>query len=86
MVDPVPVVSEVLVTLGAPMGGLKLFVVGERSPHPDDWSEFGGWSLVIAKSTEEALAIVGDLGHGPATEVDMSKPSLLHHVTLYCSI
>lgn len=66
------------------MDKLRLFVVGECSPNPDEWSEFGGWSLVLAERAEQAIEIVGELGHGPATEVDTSKPTMLSHLPL-CS-
>jgi hypothetical protein len=39
---------------------LKLFVVGQRGPNPDDWDDDVEWCLVIAASPEEAKALVGD--------------------------
>lgn len=39
-------------------GELRLYVVGESSGNPEEWCPYGGWSLVMASSPEEA----GELG------------------------
>jgi hypothetical protein len=40
------------------MDGLKLFVVGERSPDPKDWDNVTyARAIVIARNKEEALAM-----------------------------
>lgn len=54
---------------------LKLFVVGESSGNPDDWSEFGGYELVIARGPQEAMEMA--VSPGPATEVSFDKPRVL---------
>ena len=61
------------------MNGLKLFVVGESSGNPDDWHAFGGYSLVLAMSPEEATRLAGDY---PAVEVSLDKSRLLLRVSL----
>jgi hypothetical protein len=40
------------------MDKLKLFVLGESSGNPDEWSRFGSRALVLARSAEEALSMV----------------------------
>ena len=56
----------------------KLFVVGERSGNPDDWSEWGGRAIAIASSPEEAAELVGDLQDDRLiSELDMTTPRLL---------
>ena len=58
---------------------LRLFVVGESSGDPADWSEWPHRALVIAENVEEALTIMGDLAiPGVAHEVLMDKPVVLH--------
>jgi hypothetical protein len=46
---------------------LKLFVVGESSGNPDDWSEHGGYSIVLAADSSEAESV--SAFPGPAIEV-----------------
>jgi hypothetical protein len=46
---------------------LRLFVVGEFSPDPADWSEYGGYSLVLAGDQDEAVRASST--HGAAIEV-----------------
>lgn len=53
---------------------LSVFVVGEVSGRPCDWSAFGHRHLVIASSPEEACEIAED---HPAVLVDMSRPAIL---------
>ena len=58
------------------MENLKLFVVGESSPNPDDWGS--GWkerskAIVIARDEQEASALAGDIG-GSVTEIPMTSP------------
>lgn len=38
---------------------LNLYVVGELSGDPNDWSEYGSRAIVIAASAEEAIQIAG---------------------------
>lgn len=60
-------------------GELKLFVVGESSGDPENWSGFGSRVFVIASNAAEALALAGDLAAPCVAEVDMTKPSVLVH-------
>jgi hypothetical protein len=52
----------------------KLFVCGESSPNPEDWSAWSEYSIVIAKDEKEACEISGDMF---ATEIALEKPMLL---------
>lgn len=61
---------------------LKLFVVGESSSNPNDWSEWGDRALVMARTESEALQMAGDLCGGPVAEVICEKPMLLHYEPL----
>jgi hypothetical protein len=51
---------------------LKLFVVGEFSSDPDEWSENGGYSIVLAANEEEARQ--ASCSPGPAIEVVAKRP------------
>ena len=53
---------------------LKLYVVGETSPNPQDWSIWSELSIVIAESAEEATRLAGSV---PATEIPMGIPQVL---------
>lgn len=53
---------------------LKLFVVGELSGDPEEWSPWGGYGLVLARSKEEALSFVD---HIHAAEVEFDKAKVL---------
>jgi hypothetical protein len=61
------------------MSKLKLFVVGESSGNPENWSEWGDRAFVIASNEEEALLLVGDLCGPSVVEVSCDKPILLHY-------
>jgi hypothetical protein len=63
------------------MGDFKLFVVGESSGNPDDWSEWGDRAFVIARSKEEALSLADMCGHAVA-EIPRDKAVLLHYEPL----
>lgn len=43
---------------------LKLYVVGEGSSNPSDWTD-GSWCLVFADSTEQAKELAGDWPASP---------------------
>lgn len=58
-----------------PRKRLRLFVVGEFSPDPDDWVE--GYDLVIAGNKREAMRIASG---SPAVEVALIRPCLLFSV------
>ena len=55
---------------------MKLFVVGESSGNPDDWSEWPIRALVIAGSADEAIALSETFGP-LAVEVSFEKPGIL---------
>ena len=50
-------------------------MVGESSGNPDDWSEWGGYAVVIACDSDEAKEMV--LATGPATEISFDRPVVL---------
>jgi hypothetical protein len=54
----------------------KLFVVGEHSRNPEDWSAWSELSLVIATTAEEAVKLSGGW-NGPATEIPLDSAKLL---------
>ncbi|WP_269581924.1 hypothetical protein [Roseibium sp. Sym1] len=56
---------------------MKLFVVGESNPDPENWHRSGEIHIVFAVSTEEARELCGDLvgSSDPVTELDMAKIS-----------
>ena len=56
------------------MNEFKVFIVGESSGNPDDWTAWGGRTLVVARSVEEALSF-SDLS--VAAEVRLDKPGVL---------
>jgi hypothetical protein len=60
---------------------VKLYAVGPGaiSPNPSDWSERGGFALVVAETPEQALEVADDLEGLPVVEVDTSKPAMLSH-------
>jgi hypothetical protein len=53
---------------------LKLFVVGESSPNPDEWHSMMR-SLVVAKDETQAIEISGV--SGPATEIILDEPKVI---------
>lgn len=54
---------------------MKLFVAGETSPNPDDWSIWSEWSLIIAETAEEASKLDGL--NRSCVEVTMQKAMVL---------
>jgi hypothetical protein len=56
---------------------LRLFVVGESSGNPEEWSEWGSWSIVFAKSPEEAIAECGDLHGDEIAEVRAESAGII---------
>lgn len=54
---------------------MKLFVAGEDSPNPDNWSKWSEWSLIIAQTAEEASRLDGL--NRPCVEVSMEKATVL---------
>ena len=56
------------------MGELKLFVLGEYSPNPDEWAENGEIALVVARDKDEAMALYPIR---PATEISLNHPFVL---------
>jgi hypothetical protein len=53
---------------------LKLYVVGEISPNPEEWEIYDERAFVVARSVEEAKELGG---YGCATEIPMNRPMLL---------
>ncbi len=49
-----------------------LYVVGEGQPNPEYWSPWSEWSLVIARTTEEAQDLAECLG-APCCRIPMDK-------------
>lgn len=58
---------------------MKLYVVGEGTADPDQWSQWSEYALVIAEGEEQAMDLSGRLG--PATEIPMDKPLYLLGMT-----
>ena len=60
---------------------LKLFVVGESSGDPAEWSEWPDRVFVMARDGDEALATCGYSAeiHGEAREVVADEPTILFH-------
>ena len=56
---------------------MKLYVVGESSGNPEDWSEWPLRSLVIASSSEEAMKLAGKCPPETVSEVSMITPCVL---------
>jgi hypothetical protein len=53
-----------------------LYVVGEPSGNPDEWSKYSARCIVVAASPEEACQMHDCYG-GPATLIDLTKSSIL---------
>jgi hypothetical protein len=62
------------------MDSLKLFVLGEHSPNPDDWHSLRR-AIVIAHNEEEALSLHDCFD--TAVEVPMDRPRLLESIIVY---
>ncbi len=58
----------------------SLWVVGESSSNPEEWSQWSEYSLVIARDEKEALYLAGYRADGPCRRVPMTGP--LHLVTM----
>ncbi len=54
---------------------LKLYVLGESSGDPDDWGAWGRRALVLAETSEQALALHD--AFGLVAEVKGTRPVLL---------
>jgi len=53
----------------------KLFIVGESSGDPDNWSDWGPRTIVVARSADEARTMAE---HSSAVaEVKLDKPGVL---------
>jgi hypothetical protein len=61
-----------------PRPRLKLFVLGEESGDPDDWSKYGDRAFVMAETSEQALALHDRFSNGPVAEVCPSEPRILY--------
>jgi len=57
---------------------LRLYVAGEGTGNPDDWSQWSEYSLLLAASVEQAETMTWKR---PIAEVDMSKPAVLVSLT-----
>jgi hypothetical protein len=53
---------------------LRLFVVGESSGDPDDWSDVGNRGFALAHSKEEAESMIDEAG---CAEVECKEPTVL---------
>jgi len=58
-----------------PPSELKLYVVGETSGDPAEWSEWGDRVLVIARSAEEAMELGGI---NCAAEIPLRTPMIIY--------
>ncbi len=56
---------------------MKLYVVGEKSANPDDWSIWSEHAIVIAESEGHALIMTDSDASTPVTEIPMDKPLYL---------
>lgn len=55
--------------------GFRIFIIGESSGDPADWSDWGARTLVVARSAEEARTMAE---HSSAVaEVCLDKPGVL---------
>lgn len=53
---------------------MKLWVVGETSPNPEEWGIWSEFAIVVAETAEQAC----ELGDGtPATEIPIDKAQRL---------
>ena len=61
------------------MKHLKLFIVGESSGNPADWSDDRAWCLVLAECPEQARKLAGDWAMSDSvTEVLETEPVVIH--------
>lgn len=59
----------------------RLWVIGEKSPNPEDWSIWSEYALVIARCAEEARSVGDASDLDPVTEVPLTRPVLLVQLT-----
>lgn len=59
------------------MEELKLFVIGESSGNPDDWTETGRRVLVAARNAAEAESMAPSLARIGVSELNVKKPHIL---------
>lgn len=52
---------------------MKLFVVGNKSPNPDDWSIWDEVKIVMSENKERAIEIAYELAPGTLTETVFSN-------------
>jgi hypothetical protein len=57
------------------MGRLILFVIGDSSGNPKDWSEYGKLAFVMAESIEQAKSMVDFSSRG--AEVVCGEPTII---------
>jgi hypothetical protein len=55
---------------------LKLFVVGEKSPCPDNWSPWNDRAIVIAHDAAEAIELAG-LDGADVAEIPLANEALV---------
>jgi hypothetical protein len=57
---------------------LRLFVVNELSPNPEDWRGYWGRrAIVLAHDEKEAVLLAPEIMQSCATEIAMDRPLLL---------
>ena len=62
---------------------LKLYVVGQLSGDPSEWTDSCDWSLVLAENEDQAMSI-GSTCEVPVSEIKlMGDPALLHRQLVY---
>ncbi len=59
------------------MGELKLFVVGQESGNPDEWTELIDYSVVIARDEDDAAKIAGLGFRRYIIEISLESPRLI---------
>jgi len=57
-----------------------LYVVGESNPDPESWLPWSEFSLVIARTPEEARELVGEIDDAPVAVISMDKSK--HLITM----
>lgn len=60
----------------------QLYVVGESSSDPDDWSEWSERAFVAARSPAEALANAGAPEDAPVALIVFTRPIVLARITV----
>ncbi len=56
---------------------MKLFVIGNSSPNPKDWSEWNEVVFIIAENEKQAQKIAED-NYSPICEIPMDKAMVLY--------